>query len=109
MIEYVKRNDLGLTDFEIVMCGGDYKEALKMLLDKIEKAPAADVVEVRHGSWEFTEDVDMPWCTKAVCTSCGVPIADNIDLSQSFGRERFIRYNRYCPDCGAKMDGEKNK
>lgn len=73
----------------------------------IERIPAADVVEVRHGRWEFTEDVDMPWCTKAVCTSCGVPIADNIDLSQSFGRKRFIRYNRYCPDCGAKMDEEE--
>lgn len=71
----------------------------------IDAIPAADVVEVRHGRWEFTQDVDMPWCTKAVCTSCGVPVADNIDLSQSFGRKRFIRYNRYCPDCGAKMDG----
>ena len=27
---------LGLTDMEIVMCDGDYKEALKMLIDKIE-------------------------------------------------------------------------
>ena len=71
--------------------------------------PAADVVKVRHGRWEFAEDVDMPWCTKAVCTSCGVTIADNIDLSQSFGRKRFIRYNRYCPDCGAKMDGGQDE
>ena len=73
-----------------------------------KSTPPSDVVEVRHGRWEFTEDVDMPWCTKAVCTSCGVTIADNIDLSQSFGRKRFIRYNRYCPDCGAKMDGGKD-
>ena len=29
---------LGLTDMEIVMCDGDYKEALKMLIDKIEHA-----------------------------------------------------------------------
>ena len=75
---------------------------------EVKAMPAADVVEVRHGSWEFTEDVDMPWCTKAVCTSCGVTIADNVDLSQSFGRKEFIRYNRYCPNCGAKMDGGKD-
>lgn len=37
---------LGLTDFEIVMCDGDYKEALKMVLGKIEDAPTVDAVEV---------------------------------------------------------------
>lgn len=30
---------IGLTDFEIIMCNGDFKEALKMLLDKINSAP----------------------------------------------------------------------
>ena len=30
---------IGLTDFEIVMCDGNYKEALTMLLKKIERAP----------------------------------------------------------------------
>ena len=33
---------LSLTDMEIIMCDGDYKEALKMLLDKIEHAPTID-------------------------------------------------------------------
>ena len=33
---------LGLTDMEIIMCDGDYKEALKMLLDKIEHVPTID-------------------------------------------------------------------
>ena len=46
MAEYIKKEDIGLTDFDIVMCKGDYKEALKMLIDKIENAPVADVVEV---------------------------------------------------------------
>lgn len=31
----IRRSDIGFTDFEIVMCNGDYKEGLKMLLDKI--------------------------------------------------------------------------
>ena len=30
---------LGMTDFEIVMCNGDYKELAKMILEKIENAP----------------------------------------------------------------------
>lgn len=33
---------LGLTDLEIIMCDGDYKEALKMLIDKIEHAPTIE-------------------------------------------------------------------
>lgn len=37
---------LGLTDFEIVMCSGDYKEALKMLIEKIENAPTVDAEPV---------------------------------------------------------------
>ena len=38
--DLIDRSKLGLTDFEIIMCNGDYKEALKMLLQKIEDAPA---------------------------------------------------------------------
>lgn len=34
---------LGLTDMEIIMCNGDYKEALKMLIDKIEHAPTIEL------------------------------------------------------------------
>lgn len=37
--DYIRRSDIGLTDFEIVMCDGNYKQALEMLLTKIEKAP----------------------------------------------------------------------
>lgn len=48
--DYIKRSDIGLTDFEIVMCNGNYKEALKMLLNKIEKAPSA-IPEPKTGYW----------------------------------------------------------
>lgn len=36
----ISRKDIGLIDLEILMCNGDYKEALRMLLEKIEKAPS---------------------------------------------------------------------
>lgn len=41
---------LGLTDMEIIMCDGDYKEALKMLIDKIEHAPTIEP-ERKKGKW----------------------------------------------------------
>ena len=48
------------------------------------KAPAADVVEVRHGYWISGLDT--------VCSVCKIDV-DVYDV------ERF----NYCPNCGAKM------
>ena len=46
----IDADKIGLTDFEIVMCQGDYKEAFKMLLDKIDNLPTAyDVDKVVEG------------------------------------------------------------
>ena len=37
-VKFVNVDALGLRDIEIIMCEGSYKEALKMLIDKIEHA-----------------------------------------------------------------------
>lgn len=90
--EYISREYLGLTDFEIIMCNGDYKAGMKILLEKIEKAPAADVVAVRHGRWiEIEHGENGILCE---CSTC---------------KEWMLFYYgfvaNYCPPCGAKMDG----
>lgn len=60
MAEYIEREKIGLTDFEIAICKGDYKEAFKMLLEKIESTQAADVRPVvlcrdcRHWDTDWT-------------------------------------------------------
>lgn len=46
MARLIDADKLGLTDFEIVMCDGDHKEALRMLLDKIHNAPTVDAEPV---------------------------------------------------------------
>lgn len=71
--------------------------------------PAADVVPVRHGHWEFEDDENMSWCTKAICTSCKQVVADNADLTQTWGKRLFLHDNLYCPRCGAKMDGGQDE
>lgn len=43
----IDTDKLGLTDFEIVMCDGDYKKGLKMLCEKIENAPTILDAEVQ--------------------------------------------------------------
>jgi len=77
MAEYIEREKIGLTDFEIAMCNGDYKEAFKMLLEKIESIPAADVRPVVRGRWirhyeqaDTGEDIITYPCGW-VCSECG--------------------------------------
>ena len=67
------------------------------ICQKIERAPAVDAVPVVHGRWRFRSNAHNikrsgdyeEWYE---CTACGL---------SSDGP------HKYCPDCGAKMDGEK--
>lgn len=81
MSRYIDAENIGLTNFEIFTCNGDYKEALKLLLLKIENAPSADVVERPHGEWIIQNGM-------VVCSECFEP---NFETN-------------YCPNCGARMD-----
>lgn len=58
------------------------------------KIPAADVTPVKHGKW--IEKID-PWDRQHIgkCSECGKSYRDYM-------------YFRFCPNCGAKMDGETN-
>lgn len=53
----------------------------------IDDFPAADVVEVRHGRWNNGYEVQN-------CSECGY---------------RGKRSYKYCPHCGARMDGGADK
>ena len=88
----IDRSKLGLTDFEIVMCDGDYKEALKMLLDKIEKAPSVNP-QPKTGKWIDIMAGDMP---AQACDRCNT----FYPLAYTGGG------HKYCPNCGAKMESE---
>jgi hypothetical protein len=97
MAEYIEREKIGLTDFEIAMCNGDYKEAFKMLLEKIESIPAADVRPVVRGKWERMSDNDVFGDIHCKCSACGE------DWWQGPG---WFRKANFCPNCGADMREE---
>lgn len=63
---------LGLTDMEIIMCDGDYKEALIMLIDKIAHAPTIEPEQkwIPFKSRPLTEEEkeEHPEC------NCSLPI-----------------------------------
>ncbi len=57
----------------------------------IEAVPAADVAPVRYGEW-----IERAW--RPTCSLCGFS-GSLIDAP--------ISPFKYCPNCGAKMDGEE--
>ena len=65
---------------------GEPGGARKLMMD----APAVDAVPVVHGRWE-DDGEDHRYHTCSVCNYMTIP-----------------RYN-YCPNCGARMDGDKHE
>lgn len=57
---------------------------------------AADVVEVMHGEWIMT---DLRFAEMS-CSICGFTYYGEYD-------EECM--SKYCPECGAKMDGERGE
>ena len=91
MREYIDREALlkGLSDNDPSRMEDYYYNA-------IANAPNADVVEVRHGHW--IENEDDFW---VMCSVCGTEFLDDqIGIVDTY---------KYCPYCGAKMDGERKK
>lgn len=73
----------------------DYNWAVSVL----DGAPAADVVEVVHGAWFLLDDCANAGLYCAVC-------------HHRVHREDFAYKklrSKYCPHCGAKMDGGENE
>ena len=60
-------------------------------MDSIKALPFADVVPVRHGRWTHKPDVH------------GVVYCSECDY------ELHINATSFCPNCGAKMDGERKE
>ena len=67
-------------------------------LRAIRELPAADVAEVVHGQWYMLDD-----CANAglYCSACGRRVHH-----EEFAYKKLK--SKYCPHCGARMDGGKD-
>ena len=92
MAEYIKKEDIeqkiqdGLNN---LVLGHDAIEVLGMIYEM----PTADVATVRHGRWLDGKCTICGWEEPDVCTWLG------------YDSEAWIE-TPYCPNCGAKIDGE---
>ena len=72
---------------------GEPGKARKLMVD----APTVDAVEVVHGRWERFEEISGN--IGLLCSVCGW---------RDYHHGRFKgNWFSYCPNCGAKMDGER--
>ena len=86
--EYIEREEImRAVDRAIELTSSEYD----VVANEIDRIPAADVVEVVHTAWVWTEEGDADYDKYWVCTICG--------------EKSYIHHN-YCPNCGAKMDLE---
>ena len=89
MSRYINREDLlkNLKQF-----APEHLTPLIVML--IEKQPTADVAEVMHGKWiDCVEKISGK--IQITCSQCGRFLSV------------YLPYN-FCPNCGARMDGETN-
>lgn len=92
MHEYISRG-------AVLACEGDFYDREGHLLyavgtGDILRIPAADVVEVRHGRWTWDGGEDMHY----YCSLCHHNAYGNTG-------EVLDGEYKYCPSCGARMDG----
>ena len=90
MYEYIERKAIrdALYDADAITMSG-----VKIL----NQFPVADVAPVQHGRWIDKGEY-------AVCTECGGRSSTQYDSV-----EPIPLMTQFCPNCGAKMDGELNE
>ena len=108
--EYIERNSVirHLSD-EIEECGDACESFLPLTYGTIfglmgarsfvNTLPAADVVEVRHGEWFLLDECANEGVYCSVCTK---------KVYRTEYANQKLK-SKYCPNCGAKMDGERKE
>ena len=92
MKDFISRDEMiEQTKARIVLGAPKFNTGLEAAIEVATSIPAADVVEVRHAHWYLDNGC-------AFCSECKNSFPPKI-RSQAL----------FCPRCGAKMDGGKNK
>ena len=93
MNEFIKRcNGNDYNKLTLLRIG----ETIDRIYEKYRTLPTIDAVEVVHGRWIVVDDgVLIGKGTHFECSKCGT-------------WESWGRLSKYCPNCGAKMDGDGN-
>ena len=86
-----------IKDDGILGAGYDDAEREDDVIDMLESCHIVDAVEVVHGRW-IEKQEQIPWCEDDVDVFDVCSVCDCASPGKS----------NYCPNCGAKMDGDGN-
>lgn len=93
MARYIEEENLieEIKSLRITVGGKDVfpDEAKESVLRIIKEQPIVNVVEVKHAKWEINSDGYYPYCG-----NCKAEPKNGV-------------MSKYCPECGAKMDGKE--
>ena len=96
MDDYISRQAaMNALDRIIPMNYSDWRKGQNV----IRTLPAADVAPVRHGRWKIASEETRNGLR--YCSEC----RHGYDGG---GIEKWERMAKYCPNCGARMDGDEN-
>lgn len=90
-LKYIKSEQCK-TCSDIGLCGNC---AVLVAIKLLAKVPAADVAEVAHAKWILDR---YPYLPARECSRCTIMIPRMKQVPEQFWQ--------YCPNCGARMDGE---
>lgn len=96
MTEYINREAALEFEMEIEADPDDIQAistGMSMYAEHIKSIPSADVVEQKHGKWLDATTLDNEFICW-VCSEC------------RHGADFVYEPYNYCPNCGARMDGE---
>lgn len=97
MVKYIDADELK----EHLQCVWDFDDSERIITESdIDNVPAADVAEVVHGFW-----IDPHWENSNFCCDCSVCKGEA--MHKEF-RWKDKGIYPICPNCGARMDGEKH-
>lgn len=107
MSDYIKRVDALDIVADNNVTGEITLNRYDKIIDGIYEIPSADVAPVRHGMWVDVDRLQMhdlhgvlTWGNSFMCTECNF---------KTFAVEGHMSQYHYCPNCGARMDGESDE
>ena len=87
-------------------CGGCEAELLQAVIKMVDAQEAVDAEPVRHGEWIYDPNANDFGIGGYICNVCSAK-NNNLPCNAVINPQIFVG-SRFCPDCGARMDGGKN-